>query len=218
MGKRILFVPFDVMHNAPGGAGHDYIGKNNSWIASYKAKQTARSAIQDDAAVHDIRQVYYSYAPGMSSLRGLGADDQIYIRGHCIIGYPGIFDHSNRDDRGRDTYGQRDQLLYQLLTADGSRVTVHKAHLRAPEVAARLRHMGLNQNFNGKIKCYNCHSAEGTPNFATALSEELAAIGYNACGVYGYAGALSSMYNGAHKDSTAGGRASENRVEIRAPA
>lgn len=218
MGKRILFVPFDVMHNAPGGAGHDYIGKNNSWIRSYDAKQTARLAVQDDAEVHDILQVYYSYTPGQSSLRGLGADDQIYVRGHCVVGYPGVFDHSNTDDQGRDTYRNRDQQLYQLLQADGSRVSVHKAHLRAPEVAKRLRDMGLDQNFNGKIKCYNCHSAEGSPNFATELSNELALLGYNSCGVYGYTGALSSMYSGAHKDSTSGGRASENRIEIRAPA
>ena len=218
MGKRILFVPFDVMHNAPGGAGHQYIGKNNAWIGTYRGKQDAKMAVQDGGVAHDISQVFYSYTPGQSSLRGLGADDQIYIRGHSVAGYPGIFDHSGTDDQGRDTYRHRDQALYQLLQADGSRVTIHKASLRADAVAQRLRDMGLDQTFNGKIKCYNCHSAEGDPNFATALSDALAQLGYNACGVYGYVGAVTSMYNGAHKESTAGGRASENRVEIRAPA
>jgi len=218
MGKRILFVPFDVMHNLPGGAGFDYISKNNSWIQSYDTKQSARLALQEDAEVHDITQVYYSYTPGQSSLRGLGPDDQIYVRGHCILGFPGVFDNTGRDDRGRDTYDHRDQGLYKLLQADGSRVLIHKASLRAPAIAQRLSDMGLEATFNGKIKCYNCHSAEGDPNFATALSDELASLGYNSCGVYGYRGALTSMYEGAHKGSTAGGRASDNRVEIRAPA
>lgn len=103
---------------------------------------------------------------------------QIYIRGH---GMPG----ENLIEGGRG----------------GEKV-------RYDEVVRRLIKSGLKKNFSGKIKCYNCHSAEtisvegnlwpqvmetGGMPFAQLVADELYAQGYKKCTFYGYVGAVDSV-------------------------
>ena len=223
MAKRVLFTAFDTFSSGkPSDApGEEYMGKNNSWIRSYRDLQSKKVSVLDEGNAHDITQIYYR--PGMARsplMAGLGEDDQVYIRGHSLVGFDQIFAHSEFDETGKRIHQSKmNRDLFYLLYAEaepGSRAT--KFSLSAATVVDRLAESGLSQAFKGQIKCYNCHSAEGSPNFATAMEEALSAKGFNACGVLGYKGALSSMYDGAHKSSTAGGRASENRVVIRAQA
>ncbi len=105
------------------------------------------------------------------------ADGQIYIRGHGMPGESTI-------EIGRG--GQR---------------------LAAAEVAKRLKKSGLKKSFRGKIKCYNCHSAEGAPGvaggkdaFAVLFTNLMYSLGYTECRYYGYYGQLDSF----HKDGSAG--------------
>ena len=105
-------------------------------------------------------------------------DGQVYIRGH---GMPG----ENRIEGGRG----------------GEKV-------RFDVVVDRLIKSGLPKSFVGKIKCYNCHSAEtigveGSVNsrvtetngmpFAQLIADEMFARGYKKCTFYGYVGSLDSM-------------------------
>ncbi|MDW3711639.1 MULTISPECIES: hypothetical protein [unclassified Pseudomonas] len=227
MAKRILFVPF-VMPDAnnfrdnrgePGTRpGLSYTSKNNSWIHSYQGK---RSSVLDGEC-HDIYQLwYYPGSMGSPMLRGLGEDDQIYIRGHSVAGMRGIFDNCTLDEKGNRLNVQRilDKSNHLLKVTDenyaGSRARYFI--LNADEVALRLQEMGLSKGFAGTIKCYNCHSAEGAQNFSQSLTDELYDLGYTACKVYGYTGALSSVYGNAHKESLHEHRtvrASANRVRI----
>lgn len=213
MAKRILFVPFALSGHFQ-RPGYDYVGKNNAWIAAYQKK-----AVADDGDTHDIYQCFYS-GNRSALIAGLGADDQLYIRGHCLPGFEGIFDHTAFDEQGRRTHvSQMDQDLLVKLEPNedtGRRPVFHS--IRAPEVFRRMRASGLQPGFAGAIKCYNCHSAEaedGETSFAQAMLNELRGAGYDSCTVYGYRGALSSFHDGSgHKTSTAGGRASANRVKI----
>ncbi len=214
MAIRILFVPFPLPkdYNAPGA---DYIDKNNAWIQNYKKK-----AVQEDKAVHDIYQLFFHDKPSPMIL-GLGEDDQIYIRGHSLPGFNGIFDHTEYDENGkRIPTARMDQDLLIKLTPN--RDTGHKNpkySIKAEVVVDRLIKSGLQSRFKGAIKCYNCHSAEadvvGT-SFAKAMRDALNDRQYKACRVYGYKGALSSWqdFETGHKSSTAGGRASSQRVLI----
>lgn len=112
-------------------------------------------------------------------------DGQIYIRGH---GMPG----ENLIEGGRG----------------GEKV-------RYTEVVNRLIKSGLKKTFTGKIKCYNCHSAEtidpagnlwaavtetGGMPFAQLVADEMYARGYRACTFYGYVGSIDSL----PKDGSAG--------------
>lgn len=67
--------------------------------------------------------------------------------------------------------------------------------LDADEVARRLIASGLQKNFAGKIKCYNCHSAESGIDkaFAQAFADRLYSSGYKSCEYFGYFGALDSF-------------------------
>jgi len=231
MVKRVLFTPFDLFSagkfsDAP---GEEYIDKNNAWAAQFrelKAAKAQRAPLPGKVAVREgdtamaLHTVYYKPNRLPSDMMSkLGRDDQVYIRGHCIAGFEGIFAHSDRDETGKPMHMVRmNQTLFNMLndrTKPGRREI--RFSLDAPTVVQRLFESGLKPEFGGWIKCYNCHSAEGEPNFATAMRDALAARGYNACGVYGYKGALSSFYDGDHKTSTEGGRASEQRVPIRKP-
>src|SRR5690606_3169168 len=100
-----------------------------------------------------MRQWYEVWYTGAEDplLRSLG-DGQIYIRGHSqtAAGTIGI------PSRGKLT-----------------------ALLEPEEVAARLQQSGLKTTFKGKIKCYNCHSAEaGEFSFAQKLADAMWALKY----------------------------------------
>lgn len=137
---------------------------------------------------------------------------QIYIRGHGMPGFKSI-------EGGRG----------------GERVDYD-------EVVDRLIGAGLNKNFSGDIKCYNCHSAEhGDPDstdpeavggipFAQRVADELVGRGYRGCRIFGYYGSIDSFVKdgseGTHKyvrrrettgtttKQVEGGRASEARYEF----
>jgi hypothetical protein len=105
---------------------------------------------------------------------------QIYVRGHGVAGQDTI-------EGGRG----------------GERVN-------AQLVADRLISFGLQIAYNGKIKLFNCHSAEagssilpdgqtnlmpgfvGVP-FAQLVADEFFARGYRSCHFYGYTGAIDSF-------------------------
>ncbi len=129
---------------------------------------------------------------------------QIYIRGHGMPGFRSI-------EGGRG----------------GERVNY-------TTVVDRLIKSGLRKTFSGKIKCFNCHSAEtgviGSdpevegPPFARLIADEMYTRGYKSCTFYGYVGAIDSFA----KDGSAGkhkyargkgnvelGRASEGRIQFK---
>jgi hypothetical protein len=223
MALRVLFTPFDSFSgNVPRRApGSEYYEKNQGWVNSFMGVQAAKASVLDGGKAHDIFQVFYRAGMARSPmLAGLGVNDQIYIRGHSLAGFDGIFAHTEFDESGQRMHmSKMNRDLFNLLYAEaepGARAS--RFSLTADQVADRLTEAGLVAGFKGQIKCYNCHSAEGNPNFATEMAAALTAKGVTSCGVLGYTGALSSMYDGAHKSSTDGGRASENRVVIRAQA
>ena len=140
------------------------------------------------------------------TMRALGtATDQVYIRGH--------------NDATLGT---------SIQVARGGQV------LSAAEVGKRLIESGLRKRFQGKIKCYNCHSGEKfdgfKSSFAQALADYMYNHGYDNCTYYGYEGALDSFYKsgseGTHKyrrdkqivgnamKQVEGGRARDNRTQI----
>jgi hypothetical protein len=132
---------------------------------------------------------------------------QIYIRGHGMPGFRSI-------EGGRG----------------GERITYKT-------VVDRLIESGLRRAFTGKIKLFNCHSAEsGTPGsdpecngppFAQQVADELYSRGFKHCTFYGYNGRIDSFVKveagGTHhyvRDFqngrlVAGRRASEERVQFK---
>jgi hypothetical protein len=98
---------------------------------------------------------------------------QIYIRGHGMPGFKSI-------EGGRG--GER--IDYDV-------------------VVDRLIESGLRKAYAGKIKLFNCHSAEngkpGTdpecvgPPFARQVADELYSRGYKSCTFYGYFGSIDSF-------------------------
>lgn len=216
MGKkptRILFVPFRLTGKVD-VPGYQYASKNNAWIEHVQKK-----AVLEDDGVYDLYQLFYSgtMSPLLASLK---TDDQVYIRGHCLPGFTGIFDHATKDEAGVDMRpSNADPNLLIKLSPNPIGRKDPLFSLSASEVVARLKESGLNAGFDGAIKCYNCHSGEageGETSFAQAVRQALNDSGITKCKVYGYKGKLSSTYDSAtgHKTSTAGGRASENRVLI----
>ncbi len=97
-------------------------------------------------------------------------DGQIYIRGHGLPGDACISSGENSHESRR---------------------------LHANDVARRLIDSGLQTSFAGKIKCYNCHSAEaslsGSP-FAQVFADAMWRAGYKNCTYWGYQGSLTSFY------------------------
>jgi hypothetical protein len=71
------------------------------------------------------------------------------------------------------------------------------------EVADRLFDSGIDSEFAGKIKCYNCHSGEGGDQSFLALFSQYMykKKGLTRCTYWGYDGALDSMagQSGPHK-------------------
>ena len=130
-------------------------------------------------------------------------DGQLYIRGHGMPGFRSI-------EGGRG----------------GERVDYGT-------VIDRLIKSGLRKTFMGKIKCFNCHSAEtgviGSdpevegPPFARLIADEMYTRGYKHCTFFGYLGAIDSYAKdgsaGIHKYARAKGgvemaRASEARIQF----
>lgn len=113
-------------------------------------------------------------------------DGQLYIRGHGMPGFRSI-------EGGRG--GER--ISYDVLVD-------------------RLIATGLRKTFSGKVKCYNCHSAEpgvvgsdpevedGSP-FARLVAEEMYSRGFKHCTYFGYFGAVDAFAKagsqGTHKYS-----------------
>jgi hypothetical protein len=163
------------------------------------------TAAHQPAADKQVTAVWYSGNPD-PIMQNLGvASDQIYIRGH------------------------NDATL-----GTGIQVARGGSVVSAEEVALRVIKSGLRTRFQGKIKCYNCHSGEKfagyKSSFAQALADYMYNHGYDNCTYYGYEGALDSFYKagskGTHKyrrdkvttdgamAQVEGGRASENRQQI----
>lgn len=152
-----------------------------------------------EAAKQREKTVYEVWYSGSMSimLLALTGNSQIYVRGHCTPGSPKIFTKSTGNPDG---------------------------NLQFNEVADRLIDTGLDVDFSGKVKCYNCHSAEGgIEAFAQLFADYMYQKGYKKCTYYGYEGALDSLGGGqlnasvkgnGHKHSTAGGRASKFRKQV----
>lgn len=94
---------------------------------------------------------------------------QIYILGHGAAGYGSI---ANIDGDGR-------------------------AELSAIEVADRLRGSGLSDTFQGKIKCYNCNSANSANDqlaFAKIFADRIREKGHTHCQIFGYNSSIAASY------------------------
>jgi len=131
---------------------------------------------------------------------------QVYIRGHGMAGFKSI-------EGGRG--GER--IDYDVLVD-------------------RLVESGLPKTFTGKVKMFNCHSAEpGVPGsdpecvgppFARLVADEMYSRGYKSCTYFGYFGSIDSFAKegsqGKHHyirkvvqgQSTEVARASEGRVQF----
>lgn len=94
---------------------------------------------------------------------------EIYIRGHGMPGEPTV--------KGAKSFAE--EVDYKT-------------------VLKRLKESGLPQSFQGQIHCYNCHSAEHSPDkkgepYAVLFSDHMFTEGYRACSYYGYLGSLDSF-------------------------
>lgn len=211
MAKRVLFTPWEMpvkqaaTPSTPHSPGEEYMDKNNFWIRQYKANQATK------ANPNAIFQVWYGPNAGNSSLCDLGADDQVYIRGHCFPGMTCIY---------AKVYGGHYRVPHDFTVAEvnAELPASMKGHaLFAGEVVIRLLSMGLKPEFPGTIKCYNCNSAVGDPNFASAVKQELRNRGADRCTVIGYRGSLESSHaSDGHKHTTyrEGMRASDDRARV----
>jgi hypothetical protein len=223
---RVLFVPFDFI-SGPARAlpsdrammkrpGDEYLSdqKNLNWIAPKKKSMMDKKAESSEAA-YDIYQVWYT---GQRSplIAGLGRDGQIYIRGHSLKGLDHIYSHAGLNEQGWSLFKSAEPAYDQIYEAINPR-DYDKRHafaLSAAEVFNRLKTSGLQPDFEGSIKCYNCHSGKNEkengsivkPGFAQALAEQFKADGYTKCRIFGYRGKLSSSYEDfdgeSHKTST----------------
>lgn len=111
------------------------------------------------------------YTGRISSILFSMLNGQIYIRGH---GQPG-----------------------RHLISSGEKGAHDKHELGAVDVADRLIASGLQTGFAGKIKCYNCHSAEQkglSEPFAQVFADYMWKKGFKSCTYWGYVGALTSFY------------------------
>jgi hypothetical protein len=125
---------------------------------------------QDDR-MQNKKEFYEVRYTGRQSIILLSmTDGQIYIRGHGLAGDACI-------SSGQDSH--------------------ESARLHANDVARRLIDSGLQPGFAGKIKCYNCHSAESGPGeapFAQVFADAMYQAGYQHCTYWGYEGQLTSFY------------------------
>jgi len=131
----------------------------------YKSKNRQWQKAKEGKNEQDWFQVWYNGRISPIIFSLRTSDEQIYIRGHGQPGDSGIYS-------GRFSW-----------------------RLGAEEVAKRLIESGLQDSFAGKIKCYNCHSAEQGADepFAQAFADYLYSKGYKSCEFFGYFGALDSF-------------------------
>lgn len=217
MAIRVLFVPFQYPDKF-GKPGDTYKAKNAHWISMQRK-------IKDDGATHSVFECWYH--PSILSnplLARLGKDDQVYIRGHCIPGFDGIFDlDAQVDESGKKVTAP--SVPKPIIDYLADRVFSQRLvmSLTTQQVVQRLTRSGLSPNFSGKIKCYNCHSAEKSdqdePSFAARVKAQLISLAYVNCKVYGYTGSLSSSHEAALGHKTSLGqdtsvRASIARIEV----
>src|SRR5690606_9168769 len=203
---RVLFVPWKKLSEAEMAdksmrelalINDEYVFKNEKWLA-YEARRSreikaehsedfdeVRKAMRKGPGPHPeiekvrsapwfrkmMRKWYEVWYTGAEDplLRSLG-DGHIYIRGHSL------------PDPGKIG-----------IPVPGRCGLV--GTLESREVAKRVQESGLNpKTFKGKIKCYNCHSAEaGEYSFAQLLADEMWALGYTDCTYFGYEGAIDSI-------------------------
>ncbi len=137
----------------------------------HHAKDQQWKTLAQDNRMKAKKQFFEVRFTGIQSIILLSmADGQIYIRGHGLPGDACI-------SSGQDSH--------------------ESARLHANDVARRLIDSGLQTGFAGKIKCYNCHSAEfglsGSP-FAQVFADAMWRAGYKKCTYWGYQGSLTSFY------------------------
>ncbi|WP_284321298.1 hypothetical protein [Dyella acidisoli] len=215
---RVLFIPFSFAKAGGGGPGMAYLEKNDDWIKHHKEKIgiNNKKAVLESGIAYDMYQTVYSGNP-IPLIAGLGRNGQIYIRGHSQIGFDYIYDLDTlkaEDGGPLSSIHCTTELVEQLNPPDRRGCGRSFAFvLTAKEVFNRLKQSGLKESFEGKIKCYNCHSAEGYPCFAEALADEFEAAGYTRCRIYGYRGALSSKYDGVKGHKTSMGVFKEGDME-----
>ena len=149
---------------------------------AFKNQEWKRLA--QSADVKKTKQFFEVWYSGRTSVILLGmTDGQIYIRGHGEPGRPNIF---SGDPKAHDTH-----------------------EISATILADRLIESGLQPGFAGKIKCYNCHSAERgaeESSFAQLFADVMWNKGFRSCSFWGYTGSLTSFYEkrgakGLHKFS-----------------
>jgi hypothetical protein len=207
---RVLFVPWNKLSSAQLQSndylhphdGYEYYKKNQDWL-SYERKRQLSIKQEHTAELAAVRQEF-NRGPGPKPiakqvrstpwfqkmmrewyevwymgqegplLRSLG-DGHVYIRGHSMSG------------------------LGTIGLPGGSKGNL-KSELKPKVVAGRLQASGLKTKFAGKVKCYNCHSAEaGEFSFAQQLANEMWALDYKSCAYFGYEGAIDSN-PGLHDD------------------
>jgi hypothetical protein len=115
-------------------------------------------------------------------------DGQIYIQGH---GMPG-------------------QTSIEMGRGGG--------YITAQQVVDKLITSGLPKTFFGKIKCYNCHSAEEgakrEPAFAQVIANLMYAKGYKKCKFFGYIGRIDSHVKDGSKGIHKYVRGGDGRIEL----
>jgi hypothetical protein len=178
---NVLFVPWrratqldKALFVGRAGRSPDLVGFAGE---EYRSKNDQWKTLAQDDKMKTKKQFYEVWYSGSQSVILFSmTDGQIYIRGH---GQPG----ENHISSGDDTHDT--------------------ACITANDVAHRLIDSGLQTSFAGKIKCYNCHSAEagwkGAP-FAQVFADAMAAAGYTNCTYWGYLGSLTSFYETWHND------------------
>jgi len=206
---RVLFVPWNKLSKAQLQSndflhpheGYEYYQKNQDWLNYERKRQLSikQEHMADLGAVRQefnrgpgpkplaaqvrstpwfqkmMREWYEVWYTGQEDalLRSLG-DGQVYVRGHSISGLGNI-------------------------GLPGGKGTL-QSQLEPKVVAGRLQASGLKTIFAGKVKCYNCHSAEaGKYSFAQQLANEMWALDYKSCTYFGYEGAIDSN-PGLHDD------------------
>lgn len=169
------FKPFQINllkkqdENMP-GAEHRW--KNASWIEHVKQINEARLKYFEEQKKLKIEQKDLAALIAKARVKAEGdffeviyigekqtilenmTDGQIYIRGHCFYGQPFISSgpfQGPATDFNENKPGWAEAILH--------------TRLGAAEVAKRLCDSGLEPKFKGKIKCYNCHSAEGVVEY-----------------------------------------------------
>jgi len=99
-----------------------------------------------------------------------GNEVTIYVRGHGSVG-------------GGEVHKQIDRATgFGIGPAE------------AKDIVSGIISKGLKENFSGKIKFYNCHSAEGELSFAAQCASFFRKKSFNNAQFFGYTGEVSGFY------------------------